>query len=157
MPTFLARGGAWDGHRRLAGPVRVLARDGEIVAVDSPSHRDPRAQSDTDGLVDLGDAFLTPGLVDTHTHLLYAGDRSFEATMRREGNSYLDILAAGGGIHHTVAATREADDDTLLELARGRLAAMRSAGTTTVEAKTGYGLGQEEELRHIRLYRQLAH
>lgn len=156
MPTFLAGGGAWDGHRRLAGPVRVLVRGGEIAAVDSPTRRDPRAGSGTDGMVDLGDAFLTPGFVDAHTHLLYAGDRSFEAKMRREGKTYLEILAAGGGIHHTVAATKAADDATLLGLARERLEAMRAAGTTTVEAKTGYGLEEAEELRHLALYRQLA-
>lgn len=154
LRAFGTTGPAWDGFALKRGPATVVCDGAVIVAVGFEGSVPPEAAEAEP--VPLGDGLLTPGLVDAHTHLLFAGDRSFEKEMRAAGSTYLEILAAGGGIHHTVGATREADDETLLGLARSRLAAMLAAGTTTVEAKTGYGLAGDEELRHLRLYSRLA-
>jgi imidazolonepropionase len=101
--------------------------------------------------IDATGKTLLPGLVDAHTHPVWAGDRGPEIARRLAGESYASIAAAGGGIVATVRATRAASDDTLRSLLRARLARMRAHGTTTVEAKTGYGLTVEDELRALRL------
>jgi imidazolonepropionase len=90
-----------------------------------------------------------PGLIDPHTHLLWVGDRAAEFEMRLEGKTYLEILAAGGGILSTVNLTRQASLETLLEQTKSRLREMLIHGTTTAEAKTGYGLQTETELRML--------
>ncbi|HEY5486522.1 MAG TPA: amidohydrolase family protein [Candidatus Limnocylindrales bacterium] len=94
---------------------------------------------------------VTPGLVDAHTHLLFAATREVEWQMRARGAGYLEILAAGGGILSTVAATRAASDDELLAGGRARLDQMLANGTTTVEAKSGYALDVAGELRLLEL------
>ncbi|MEO6294414.1 MAG: imidazolonepropionase, partial [Candidatus Limnocylindria bacterium] len=99
----------------------------------------------------LGAALLTPGLIDSHTHPVFAGDRSDEAADRLEGAAYTDE-----GILRTVRATRAADDATLDALVEARLRAALAAGTTTVECKSGYGLSLAEELRHLRIIRRVA-
>ena len=101
--------------------------------------------------VDIGDALVTPGLVDSHTHPVFAGDRSDEAAARFEGRPY-----DGGGIRRTARETAAADDDTLAALLETRLRAALAAGTTTVECKSGYGLTLEEEMRHLRLLARVA-
>jgi imidazolonepropionase len=101
--------------------------------------------------VDVGDALVTPGLVDSHTHPVFAGDRSDEAAARLEGAPYTE-----GGILRTVRATRAADDSALESLVEQRLRAALAAGTTTVECKSGYGLSLDEELRHLRILRTVA-
>ena len=90
---------------------------------------------------------VTPGLIDPHTHLLFAGTRHAEVEMRQRGHTYLEILAAGGGILQTVRMTRAASDDELLEHGRRWLREMLSHGVTTIEAKSGYGLDRDTELR----------
>ena len=100
---------------------------------------------------DLGGQAIVPGLIDSHTHLLWAGDRSREVAWRREGKSYADIADLGGGIQHTVAQTRHASDDTLIQLGYQRLREALRTGTTHVEAKSGYGLTTESELRLLEL------
>lgn len=102
-----------------------------------------------------GGRLVVPGLVDCHTHLAHAGDRADEFVERLEGTSYLDIARRGGGIQKSVRATRAASDDVLAEGARARLGAMLRQGVTTVEAKTGYGLTLDDELRVLRIYRDL--
>lgn len=96
-------------------------------------------------------ATLTPGLIDPHTHLLFAGSREREWELRRRGEGYLEILAAGGGILSTVERTRAATNEALLGHGRRWLAEMLGHGVTTVEAKSGYGLDTESELRLLRL------
>src|SRR5688500_15279565 len=126
-------------------PWAVLVRDGRIAWVGS-SEDAPAGER-----LDLGTALVTPGLVDSHTHPVFAGDRSDEAAARLEGASYTD-----GGILRTVRATLDADDATLERLVEGRLRAALAAGTTTVECKSGYGLALDEELRHLRIIGRVA-
>jgi imidazolonepropionase len=98
---------------------------------------------------------VVPGLIDCHTHLLFAGNRSDEFVMRAKGMSYLEIAKAGGGISRTVEAVRKASLDELVSLALPRLARMLGCGVTTVEVKSGYGLTVEDELKMLLAVRQL--
>ncbi len=104
---------------------------------------------------DAGGRLVIPGLVDSHTHLAFGGSRADEFEARLRGVRYQDIAAAGGGILSTVRATREATADQLLARARVHLAFMVSRGVTTVEAKSGYGLDLETEIRLLEVYAQL--
>ena len=116
-----------------------------------------------DGLDDTGaervmaaeGRLLTPGLIDCHTHVVFAGDRSAEHAARRAGATYAEIAAAGGGIATTVAATRAATDEELLALAAARVEVLARGGVTTVEVKSGYGLTTADELRLLRVARAL--
>lgn len=103
----------------------------------------------------LAGALVTPGLVDCHTHLVYAGQRAREFELRLEGASYEEIARNGGGIRATVAATRAASDATLFESAARRAQALMSEGVTTIEIKSGYGLTLEDERRCLRAARRL--
>src|SRR5215212_3493693 len=103
----------------------------------------------------LGGAWVTPGLINCHTHLVFAGTRADEHAMRRAGASYEEIAKAGGGIASTVNKTRAASDEELLEQSRRRLHALMRGGCTTVEIKSGYGLDPDSELRLLRIARQL--
>lgn len=105
--------------------------------------------------VDLGGRLVLPGLVDCHTHLLWAGDRADEFARRQAGASYAEIARAGGGILSTVRAVRAADEDTLVSLALPRLRALAHEGVTCVEIKSGYGLDFEHELKMLRAIRRL--
>ena len=102
-------------------------------------------------IVDAGDGLVTPGFVDSHTHLVWAGDRSGEFALRCAGADYLSIARAGGGIASTVRAVREASDETLISLALPRLHRLLAQGVTTAEVKSGYGLDAETELRMLRV------
>jgi imidazolonepropionase len=101
-------------------------------------------------------AWATPGLIDCHTHLVYAGNRVDEFEARLNGATYADIARAGGGIKATVRATRAASEDELVAMGRPRLEAMAAEGVTTVEIKSGYGLATEDECRQLRAARRLA-
>jgi imidazolonepropionase len=104
---------------------------------------------------DLGQAWVTPGLVDCHTHLVYAGTRAEEFERRLGGASYEEIARSGGGINSTVRATRAADEDTLFRESAGRLERLLAEGVTVVEVKSGYGLRLADERKMLRVARQL--
>lgn len=106
--------------------------------------------------VDAHRGTVTPGLIDPHTHLLFGGTRHAEVELHQRGHTYLEILAAGGGILQTVRMTRAAPDDELLDHGRRWLAEMLSHGVTTAEVKSGYGLDTQSELRLLALYGRLA-
>lgn len=99
--------------------------------------------------------WLTPGLIDAHTHLVFAGNRANEFELRLQGASYEEIARAGGGIVSTVKACRDADEAELFDLARRRLNALAKEGVTTVEIKSGYGLDLDTELKLLRVAREL--
>ena len=125
----------------------VLIQGETIAAVGSS--QELRAAFPDEPVYDAAGQVVMPGFVDPHTHLIWAGDRAAEFEMRLQGKTYLEILAAGGGILSTVHATRIASLNRLLEESRQRLRAMFTHGTTTAEAKTGYGLQTATELRML--------
>ena len=106
-------------------------------------------------VVALGGAWVTPGLIDCHTHLVFGGTRADEHAMQRAGASYEEIAKAGGGIASTVTRTAAASDEELIEQSRRRLHALMSGGCTTVEIKSGYGLDPKSELRLLRIASEL--
>ncbi len=122
----------------------VLVR-GETIAAVGPTP-ELLAAYPGEPTLDAGGRVVLPGFVDPHTHLVWAGDRSAEFELRLQGRSYMDILAAGGGILSTVRATRQASSESLLAQTRQRTQSMFRYGTTTAEAKTGYGLETNNEL-----------
>ncbi len=126
----------------------VVVRDEKIIAVGTTDEL-KNAYPD-EPAIDAGGCVMMPGFVDPHTHLIWAGDRANEFEMKMSGMEYLDILAAGGGIISTVKATRTASIETLIAQTRPRILRMFSHGTTTAEAKTGYGLQTATELRLLK-------
>jgi imidazolonepropionase len=126
--------------------------DGKIVRVGKRTELAGYRAKQVDA---LAGAWVTPGLIDCHTHLVFGGNRADEHAMRRAGASYEEIAKAGGGIASTVAKTRAASDDELLELSRQRLHALMAGGCTTVEVKSGYGLDPKSEIRLLKIARQL--
>jgi imidazolonepropionase len=125
----------------------VLVQDGKIAEVGPTSEL--RRLHPNEPALDASGFVVMPGFVDPHTHVVWSGDRAAEFEMKMAGAKYLDILAAGGGIISTVRRTREASIETLMDETRPRLARMFAHGTTTAEAKTGYGLESEAELRML--------
>ena len=111
--------------------------------------------ADSSVVHDCGGALMTPGLIDCHTHLVFAGNRAQEFEMRLNGASYEDIASTGGGILATVRATREASESELLSQSETRLQAMMAEGVTTIEIKSGYGLDLESEKKMLRVARDL--
>lgn len=135
------------GRLGLIADGAVAADAGRIVAVGTTA--DLRAAVRARREYDAGGRVVLPGFVDPHTHVVWVGDRAAEFEMRIAGASYLDILEAGGGIVSTVRATRACTVDQIVEQTRPRLARMLRHGTTTAEAKTGYGLETAAELRML--------
>jgi len=135
------------GELGIIGNGAVAIR-GELIVATGPTEELRRSYSATRELTAAGRVVM-PGFVDPHTHLVWAGDRAAEFEQRVKGASYLEILEAGGGILSTVRRTRFASLETLLSESRPRLQLMLEHGTTTAEAKTGYGLEFEAELRQL--------
>lgn len=136
--------------------VDVFCRDGRVAFVGTPEdrrRRHPEAEDEAQ-VIDGSGKTLVPGFVDSHTHLPWAGTRETEFAQRLEGRTYLEIAAAGGGILSTVRSTREASEDELAENTLARLDLMLAHGTTTAEAKSGYGLSLEHELAQLRAIRR---
>jgi imidazolonepropionase len=136
----------------LNGNIVWIGREGEYEPM---FHYDTQAPQDGITIVDAQGAVITPGLVDSHTHLVFAGDRAEEFHLRRSGVSYGELLAQGHGILTTVNATRRANTELLLELAKARIDVLRTYGTTTVEIKTGYGLDKVTEEACLRIINDL--
>jgi imidazolonepropionase len=131
----------------------VLVRGESILAVGTTAEL--RAAYPGEPALDVRGKVILPGFVDPHTHLVWAGDRAVEFEMRLQGKTYLEIMAAGGGIVSTVKATREARPEELLAQTRARAESLFRHGTTTVEAKTGYGLETQAEIRQMEALLQL--
>jgi imidazolonepropionase len=147
-----ARRGRQQGEILRLTDAALRAEDGRIVFVGSDKEYTRRyAGRRATASIDATDKTVLPGLVDAHTHPVWVGDRSEEIARRLAGESYAQIAAAGGGIASTVRATRAASDGELETAVSGRLARMLACGTTTVEAKSGYGLTVADELRALRL------
>ena len=106
-------------------------------------------------VVPLGGAWVTPGLIDCHTHLVFGGTRAAEHAMRRAGATYEEIAQAGGGIASTVAATKKASDKDLIAQSQRRLRALMAGGCTTIEIKSGYGFDTASELRLLEVAKEL--
>lgn len=133
--------GVKDGRIAFAAPMKTLPRAPEDMATE---------------VVDVEGRWITPGLIDCHTHLVFAGDRAGEFELRLQGASYEDIAKAGGGIVSTVVATRAASEEELVASAAARLADFIAEGVTTIEIKSGYGLDAENETKMLRAARRLA-
>jgi len=148
--------GAAQGDIAVLARASVASLDGRIVFVGRAQDGRHEVSLRPDAtVVDGHGRTVVPGFVDSHTHLVYAGDRRDELQRRLAGATYAEIAEGGGGIVKTVAATREASEADLAAAARPRLAAMLAQGTTTAEVKSGYGLDLESELKMLRAIRRL--
>jgi len=139
------------GHYSVIEDAAILVR-GERIAWIGPRDALPPGAV---GAVDLGGAWVTPGLIDCHTHLVFAGERSAEFELRLEGASYAEIAAHGGGIASTVRATRAASEEALFEGALRRARQLLRDGVTCLEVKSGYGLDLPSERRLLRVARRI--
>jgi imidazolonepropionase len=131
----------------------LLIKDGKVAdyGTDTP----PTVSKDIPS-IDARGNLVMPGLIDSHSHPLFAGSRSHEFAMRLNGSTYQQIADAGGGIMSSVRATRDASDDDLTNLLKSRAEIQLRHGVTTIEVKSGYGLSIQEELRHLRIINQAA-
>lgn len=135
--------GYFDGYNWHEGPINFKIENSKITSINS---------DDTIiGDYNLPGHILSKPFTDGHTHLIFSGDRSFELSMKIGGKSYTEILESGGGILNTVKYTRKANDEDLLQLVLGRLDLMMEHGTLMVEAKSGYGLTAEQEIRTLKI------
>lgn len=149
LATLTDDGPAWGWIERGA-----LLVDGDRLAWVG-AEADLPAGLEIDADHDLGGALVTPGLVDCHTHLVYAGQRAREFELRLQGASYEEIARAGGGIRSTVAATRAASDEDLFDAACQRAKVLMAEGVTTLEIKSGYGLDAHHEARCLQIARRV--
>lgn len=131
----------------------VIAAQGDRILYAGPANEAPTL--DPVETIPCAGRWITPGLIDCHTHLVHAGDRAHEFELRLNGATYEDIARAGGGIISTVTATRAAGEDALVASALPRLDALIAEGVTTIEIKSGYGLSREHELKQLNAARRL--
>ncbi|MGE5413814.1 MAG: imidazolonepropionase, partial [Syntrophomonadaceae bacterium] len=156
MGTTARRGKEQGAIRRLANAA-IRCEDGRFVFVGTEAdYAREYAGRPAEATLDAGGRAVIPGLVDAHTHPVWLGDRGVEIGRRLAGESYATIAAEGGGINATVRATRAGSDEELETTVRRRLRAMLEHGTTTAEAKSGYGLTVRDEIRALELLRRLA-
>ncbi|OQP15373.1 imidazolonepropionase [Geobacillus zalihae] len=141
---IIENGSVWIEH----GTIVAVGADDELAR----QFADRLAEAE---VIDAKGKTVTPGLVDPHTHLVYAGSREHEWTMRLHGATYMEIMNAGGGIHATTKATREASEEMLYEESKRRLDQFLLHGVTTVEAKSGYGLSLEHEIKQLNVAKRL--
>jgi imidazolonepropionase len=127
----------------------IVIHDGKIVEIGK------NLNYSAEKIIDAHGKTVMPGFVDSHTHLVFAGSREFELDMKLKGFSYMDILKKGGGIFYTVNETRKASDGQLIKESKNRLDTMLLHGTTTCEAKSGYGLDTKTELKILKVQKQL--
>jgi imidazolonepropionase len=131
----------------------VAITDNKIVSYGTMEDLEDWA---TDRVIDCKGRLVTPGLIDPHTHLVFGGSREHELALKQQGVTYLEILKQGGGILSTVKQTRMSSEEDLLEKAKSHLNRMLAFGVTTVEAKSGYGLDAETELKQLRVANKLS-
>jgi len=151
---FTADGPAGGTAEQLLAPIprgAVGIHDAQVAWIGPEADLPRESISPSTRVVDAGDGLVAPGFVDAHTHLVWAGDRSHEFTLRCAGADYLSIARAGGGIASTVRAVRAASDELLITLALPRLQRLLAQGITTAEVKSGYGLDAQTELRMLRV------
>ena len=129
----------------------MICEDDKIVEIGEMKD----LQLHNEKIIDLEGKIVIPGLIDAHSHLVFGGDRVNEYTMKIKGASYMDIYHAGGGIHATVRATRKASFDELYDKAEKTVYEFLKCGVTTLEAKSGYGLNKEDELKQLRVVQKL--
>lgn len=149
-----ARAGAEMRQLAIVEDGALLVRDSVIIAVGRSSEIEHQASADA-LRIDARGQVVMPGFVDAHTHPVFAGTREDEYEMRSQGATYQEIAARGGGIRSTVRKTRAASETELFEMALPRIEWMLEHGTTTIEAKSGYGLTVEDELKILRVIRRL--
>jgi imidazolonepropionase len=147
--------GLSDGGLLPGGAIAVDER--RIFWVGRDRDLDGAVEREGARVIDARGGLVTPGLVDSHTHLVFAGERAGEFALRCSGRSYADTAISGGGISVTTRATQAASDATLLESAVARARRLLAQGVTTIEVKSGYGLTAETELRLLRIIHELAH
>lgn len=135
---IIANGGVWleDGF------IQFVGKDEEVAE----AYKDRLGEAE---IIDATGRLVTPGLVDPHTHLVYAGSREKEFEMRLKGSTYMEIMNSGGGIHATTSVTREASHETIFRESKMRLDQFLLHGVTTVEVKSGYGLSLEHEIKQL--------
>ena len=149
-----ARTGAEMRELAIIADGALVARDGRILKVGTRAEIERLASADAE-IVDAGGRVVLPGFVDAHTHPVFAGNRADEFEQRAAGATYAEIAARGGGIRSTVRHTREAGEADLLAAARRYRGWFLRGGTTTIEAKSGYGLTTADELKILRVIREL--
>ena len=154
LATMAPEAGGDDGYHAIRdGAIGV--KDGRIVWVGRRSELGGPPEDLSRATFDCGGRWITPGLIDCHTHLVHGGDRANEFALRLKGASYEEIARAGGGILSTVTATRAADARSLLQSASRRLEPLRREGVTTIEIKSGYGLDLDTEVRMLQVATKL--
>jgi imidazolonepropionase len=154
--TLPSADGLWTNLRGLDGRACAIAvAKGRIAWIGPPESMPSAFASTAATRHDGGNALVTPGLVDCHTHLVYGGQRANEFAMRLAGATYEDIARAGGGIVASVQATREASEDELFESASARLRDLLREGVCAIEIKSGYGLSLEHERKQLQVARRL--